>query len=344
MKNEVKSYQTSVVSNEISLVDLLRVLIKRKNTLLTVFFLFLLGGIVLAIILPKQYQYTTTIEIGTTVVKDDIRLIDDPETLLAKIQESYIPLALLHYRNAHPNDDIKYNVTARIPKKSQIIVLEAEGSQNTADVYKQVEKNIVDQIIEDHSRLILVIHKEYQLEIEKINNEVASLQDQSKLLEAKIESLGENEKLLNKQIDKVRELVNDGIKNREKASREVKNETRAMTLLMIDNEIQQNRQRLDELEERQSIELVNERDNVKKKLADTLREITEKKSELDKVKLQRKNLRETRSIVPPMQSLEPVGLSKMIIILLAVLLGLFVALFSAFVHEFIVKARTEMSQ
>ena len=71
MKNEVKSYQTSVVSNEISLVDLLRVLIKRKNTLLTVFFLFSLGGIVLAIILPKQYQYTTTIEIGTTVVKDE---------------------------------------------------------------------------------------------------------------------------------------------------------------------------------------------------------------------------------------------------------------------------------
>ena len=344
MKNEVKSYQTSVVSNEISLVDLLRVLIKRKNTLLTVFFLFSLGGIVLAIILPKQYQYTTTIEIGTTVVKEDIHLIDDPETLLAKIQESYIPLALLNYRDAHPDDEKTYEIKARIPKKSQIIVMEAKGSKETADVYTQLENDVVKQIIKDHSRLILIIHKEYQLRFEKLQNEIASLEDQAKLLQAKFKRLGENEKLLSKQTDKVRQLVNDAIKNREKANREVKDETRAMTLLMIDNEIQQNRRRLDELEERQTVELRNERDSVENEIADTQRKITEKKSELDKVKLQRENLHETRSIVPPMQSLEPVGTSKKLIVLLAVILGTFMALFAAFIHEFIVNARAEMSR
>jgi LPS O-antigen subunit length determinant protein (WzzB/FepE family) len=344
MDTEVTASQTTAASDEISLVDLLRVLLKRKNTLLFVFALFVLGGVVAALVLPKQYQYTTTIEIGTTVVKDDIRLIDDPNTLLAKIQESYIPLALLHYRETYPDDKKVYELKARIPKNSEIIVLEAKGSKETAEIYKRVQNDVVDQIITDHSRLILIIHKEYQLEGEKIQNEVASLEDKSKLLQAKSKRLGENEKLLTRQIDRVRQLVNDGIINREKASREVKDETHAMTLLMIDNEIQQNRQRLDELEERLTVELINERDVVENELADTLRKITEKKSELTKVKLQRDNLRETRSIVPPMQSLEPVGASKKLIVLLAVLLGIFVALFAAFIHELIVKTKDELSQ
>jgi len=343
-KHDSRQYNDAsyFAEDEISLIDLAKVVIKRKTTLLVVFVLFVLAGLSVAMLKKKQYQYGTTIEIGTTIVKGDPQLIDDPNTLLAKIQETYIPLAQHHLRAAHPENNKIYDLKARIPKNSTVIVLEGKGGADEADNYIQLQNDIIDQIIADHNRIILIIRKNYQNAIEKIKNEISSFEDQLKLLQGKQERLVENEKLVAKQIEQTRKLVTDGILNREKVSRRVQDETRAMTLLMIDNELQQNRRHQDALEEKLTVTLANEKDEIEKQIADIRRMIIEKRSMLEKVNLELENLRRTHSLVPPMKSIEPVGVGRVIILLVAVILGMLFSLFSVFIHEFISRARDEL--
>ncbi|MBD3610582.1 MAG: hypothetical protein HUJ30_08535, partial [Gammaproteobacteria bacterium] len=266
----------SINNDEISLSDLIKVLIRRKNTIYVVMALVVMLAIAAALLLPKKYQYSTSIEIGTMIVKDDIRLIDDPQTLLAKITESYIPATLAEYYENNPEDETGYMITARIPKKSEIIVLEAKGRETSEAVYKLLENQIVARIVDDHDRFIGVLRKEYEIKINKISNEVLSAQDQVTLYKNNLKRIDDNIRLLKTQIKQIQQLVSDGIANRRKAVREVKNQATAMTLLMIDNEIQQNQQRLDALEEKMSITLSNQRDNTEKKLADAKRNVNDK--------------------------------------------------------------------
>ena len=54
--------------DEISLVDLWLVLVKRKRLVWGIFVLSILLGLAAAFMLTKKYAYTTAIEIGTTAV------------------------------------------------------------------------------------------------------------------------------------------------------------------------------------------------------------------------------------------------------------------------------------
>ena len=86
----------------------------------------------------------------------------------------------------------------------------------------------------------------------------------------------------------------------------------------------------------------NKKDVLNKKLSDTARLISKKKGLLSLKKLQLENLRDTRALEVGMKSFEPVSLSKKIILILSVFLGLFISIFMAFIHEFIVNIKNKL--
>jgi len=339
-RQEVEVYRQ--IDDEISLIDLIKVLIKRKTTLFTVFSLFVLAGILIAFLSHKQYRYSSTIEIGARSTEDETQLIESPDTLLAKIQNTYDLIARTNYHKAHPEDNRIYDIKASIPKNSTVIVLDAKGSLNEEPIYKQIMNDIIRQVVDDHNRLLEVLRKEYQLKIEKKQNSIAGLEGQLKVLQGQGQRLEENKKLVEKQIEQTRKTVNDSLDNRKRAGQHVKDDARAMTLLTIDNEIQQERNRLDDLQEKLTVTLANQKDSIETSIANTQRKISETKLELGKDQLELKNLRATHALVPPIKSIKSIGISKMTKLLVSIVVGLFISLFVAFLHEFIVKARDEL--
>ena len=329
--------------DEISLIDLVSILVRRKKTLYWVFSLIVLLGVTAAFVLPKKYTYSTSIEIGQRVVKGEVKLIDEPETLLAKINKSYIPLALQTYYKTNSDDEKIYNIEANIPKKSQIIFLSIKGTEEEENALEFLSIEVVKNVVSDHARLINIIKKNYELQFETIENEIQSVEQQALIYKADLQRLEKNTELVIKQVKNITVLVNDGIKNRSKASRNVSSESNAMTLLMIDNEIQQNRNKLDRLEEKLIVDLTNKKDVLNKKLSDTTRLISNKKGTLALKKLQLENLQDTRSLGIAMKSLEPVSLSKKLILVLFIFIGLLISILVAFIHEFVVKLNKKLA-
>ncbi len=331
-----KELQVYYQEDEINLLDIFLVLVKRKKVIAIVAGVCIVIGIVFSFTTSKVYTYSTSIEIGATgsPVSDDgfeenvnqqLKLIDNPNTVLAKIQESYILVVQREYFNSNP--DIKvFKIKARIPKGSELIVLESKGTEELKETHLYIHQQILNRLIQDHKKRIDVTRNQYQVQIEKnklilegildpstldvarkaLDNELirAKLKleelrdpkvlavpkkglereisliklkqlerkDQIKLIKEQVKRLDEVERLLQKQSADLNDQINTVILRRQDALKEVSDEAKAMTMLLIDNEIQQNRDRLAGIEERLYVTLKNQRGQLDKSLADNRRE------------------------------------------------------------------------
>jgi hypothetical protein len=343
--------------DSINLVDLWLELVRYRNILFMSTALALIAGLAIALFTPNKYSYSTAIEIGSNAEETGNglkhALIDNPETVLAKLMESYIPLALQHYTAQYPDDKFTYNLKAYIPKGSQLIVLEGQGPENMANRYIELLQNVLDNLVTDHRRVTELARTHLQtgidtaklsmteledprtlqveinildsqlnearityeklrdplvlkgmqqgiettlqraeMELEKLRDprffaatkqvietklartkkHLIDMQDRAELIKSRYQRLDETNNLLKKQITELEAQITTTLQRRQQALSGLQNEASAMTMLMVDNEIQQNRLRLAELEERLYIKQQDLRQELEDRLAANQRE------------------------------------------------------------------------
>ncbi|HEC17729.1 MAG TPA: hypothetical protein ENI97_00100 [Gammaproteobacteria bacterium] len=336
-------YEAQYYEDEINLVDLWLVLMRRRALLMTVAGLCVLAGLALALWLPAKYEYSTSIEIGTRINGDEVEVIESPQTLLAKIQESYIPLARQEYLSSHARSGAP-RVEAHIPKGSEIIVLNSKGTERQGPDHKQVQQSVVDMVKKDHGRIITVLRKETEILQNQALAKLEELKDEARLIQSREKRLSDIATLLATQAKEVRSDLARAEADRAQAIKQTKDESRALTLMMLDSGMQQYRQRLAQIDERLKIKLVDSRDTLAKQLADNRRAQLAQQDTIAKLKVQMANLRETRALLPPMRSPEPTGPGSSLMILLSLVLGLLLGVFAAFFAEFLAKVRTQEAQ
>lgn len=161
--------------DEISLIDLTMVLINRKKLISLIVIVFIVLGIAAALLIPKKYTYSTSIEIGSQIFNGAIKPFESPETLLAKVQHVFIPQALNEQRQTNPEDKTKYKITASIPKSSVIIVLEINGTEEQTDIMKHLLQGITQQATLDHSRIYDSVKKNITSLLNKATTELQML-------------------------------------------------------------------------------------------------------------------------------------------------------------------------
>jgi len=332
--------------DEISLIDLWLVLVKRKRIIIAVLGACVLAGLFVALLMPKEYRFNTSIEIGSRVIQNNVQPIESPETVLAKIQESYVPLVQHNYLKQQAEDERVYEVTARVPKGSQLIVLESRGAEEYGDRYKELQQQVVDEVKKDHQRILGIIRKELEIVRNEAVHKLEELKDHNNLLLSREKRLDEVTVLIKRQIEGAKLDLQDAEKNRLRSIKEAINAEKAMTLLMLDNDVHKQRERIAKLEERLIVEVAGGQDELNKSLSDNTRAQQNQQDKISRIEVQLLNLVETRSLVPPMQSNKPIGLGKKIILLLAAVVGFILAIFAAFFMEFLekVKQRQEDDQ
>ncbi len=330
--------------DEINLIDLWLVLVKHRTVLMSVVLLCMLVGLLYATLVPRNYQYSTSIEIGTRFIGENLEMIELPQTLLAKIQESYIPLARQEYAAKHPEFNGVPKIEASVPKGSQIIVLGSKGPENKSDVHKTLQQTIVDMTRKDHSQIVDVLRKEAEIDKNKAVTKLDELKDAVVLLKANEKRLNDTAALLAKQAAEAKQDLLRAEVNQQKAINEAINEAKAMTLFILDSQIQRYREYLADIDERLQITIEEYRDQLAKSFADNRRAQANQQDNISILEIRLANFRETRALLPPMQSPEPVGAGRSLIVVLSLVLGLMLGVFVAFFTEFLSKARTQLSQ
>ena len=365
-----------------------------------VFLLILVVSITFALISKPKYEYTAVVEIGTIIKQTStgsfIEPIDAPETVAAKLRHSYIPYVLnQHYRN-NPANTHGYKFSVSVPKKSELVKIVAKGSEEFGDTYLQLLESILQQLKNDHKRLFEISHskmeeqvvisqldlaemknskkkdlleKGFEQQIKSIEIKLTAIADQIKLEKNKKSRFLKTKALLEKQLKDLSKGINVSVANRSKAKIKIESSSDAMTLLLIDNEIQQYRNQMIALENRVYVDIANKIEESENKILDLVRKtefqrknLTNKKIEMQEqlenhsrsilkkeahvkqVEVRLNNSKQTNALVKPMKSIEPVGVSKKLIVILSVFIGFFIAFISAFIHEFVSNLRKELQE
>lgn len=392
--------EKEIYNDEISLTDLFKVLIKRRKTMLMVFLIIFAASVAFALLSKPKYEYTAVIEIGTIIKQTSNGAsaipIDAPETVAAKLQHSYIPYVLnQHYKN-NPDDTHGYKFSVSVPKKSELVKIVAKGNEEAAENYLQLLEQVLQQLKSDHKRLfdisrskmeeqVLVsqldlaglknpnkkdlLEKRLKQQIKAIEIKLTAIADQIKLEKNKKSRFLKTNALLKKQLKDLTKGVNVSVANRSKAKIKIESSSDAMTLLLIDNEIQQYRNQMIALENRVYVDIANKIEESENKILDLLRKtefqrknLTNKKIEMQEqlenhdrsilkeeahvkqVEIRLSNSKQTSALVNPMKSIGSVGMSKKLIIILGIFIGFFIALISAFIHEFVLNLSKELKK
>ncbi len=171
--------------DEISLVDLALVLVRRKVIIMGILVLFIAAGIIHALNTTKSYTFTSSIEIGSQMIDGDIKFIESPSALLAKIDYSYIPKTLDQHQKDHPEDEKVYELTASNPKSSSVITLQIAAPEAQAELATDFITHTTQQIIQEHEELFNTIKQDLELRLTQATNRLNSMGNSSESLTEK---------------------------------------------------------------------------------------------------------------------------------------------------------------
>jgi len=295
--------------DEINLLDLWLVLSKHRYVILIVALACLILGGGYAMTRPVLYEYGAALQIGSMSAGagTEKKHIETTENLLAKLTEGYIPFVLYEYLKENPEVKSAPGIKARVPKKSDLIVIESKGTDEDSAVHLSLISQVVAQVKKDHQpqmdmtrsqfefslkqeklrlselqnpvtlkekqkslemdllkaqialdnlkdvRLTRVVKQELETQKKSQQNKLSALGDEAEMLLSERKRLDDVDRLLEKQIAELSATLNNELKNRNISENNVSSGEGAMTLLLIDNQVQGNRNRLAKLEERLNI-------------------------------------------------------------------------------------------
>ena len=176
----VKREYLSEADDEISLVELWMILVKRWKIVCVIFVLCLILGIVIAISAPVKYLFSTTVELAPMGAE----LAEPVASTLSKLKGDYIPQVLVSEK-----DGELFGVDAHHPRGSKAIVLTSSGLVTDAESIRGVHRSIFDLLVKGQHTLI---------EQQRIpgKQEYSLLESRIKIDLLRIEKLRESEKLL----------------------------------------------------------------------------------------------------------------------------------------------------
>ena len=244
----------------------------------------------------------------------------------------------------------EYKVSVRIPKKSTLVVLDSSIKENDETRYKTFHERIVSAIVYDHRRLIDVLKKkiETELELARIKlaelkdpatlkaivnrerknleaaksqlakltdpvifgtrlkeqenvikgneNRLASLKDEQKVLAAKLERITSQQELVRNEIKSLQQRIDDSLELQLKSAEQAGNATNAMSQLLIDSQITEDRKWLAKLKEQLHISLEDQKAEVEKELKDNARSQELAQARIEQAKGVLKELKSTNKL------------------------------------------------
>jgi len=190
--------------DRVNLIGLATILIRRKTVVALIFTSTLALGLALSFLAPKTYTYSSSIEIGSQIIKGAVKTFESPETLQAKLIHSFIPNILNEHRISNPTDEQNYKITVSVPKSSEIIILEMEDTEDSADVIYNILQNTSKKAIQDHNRIYNAVKQNFIASRDQTITELSSLNSKEIQQTEKIQLLKNRIESYNSQLANLR--------------------------------------------------------------------------------------------------------------------------------------------
>src|SRR3989338_9444331 len=313
------------------------VLMRRWWIVAVVFIVMLAGGGVYANTRPPlPFPHTTTIEIGKLA---DGKPLEDIKMVENKIKEAYIPIVFQEHASKNGYDQARYSIEVEVPENGNTLLLKAYGSKSDTDILVLLEQKITDLLTKDHAQKIELVKNDLAQQQFKTQLALDTLKEQAQLIPHKRQIIQETAQLLKRQIDTVANLIDISEKDRASAlvsavEKGAIDQSLTTAILIMNETISENREKLRGLEERYYIMLQNDRANLDKEELENKQQQKEQEQLIKDVEFRTSNLQETKVLLPPSRLLRNSPKSPVQTTGLFGVVGLFLGVFAAGFMEF----------
>lgn len=178
-------------NDEIDLVELGASLLRRWKLMLTVFLACVGGGILAAFLVPRSYAYATTIQVGMHVVGDATQPVEPPDAAAKKLENAYLPQAVLQYAQAHGIDPRSLRLHASSPDKTNLVVIEGKAPHSLQTAYLAVERAAAEKLVQSEDAMTRAAAAQLRSQLAEERADLAALHDPADraLLQTQITSL-----------------------------------------------------------------------------------------------------------------------------------------------------------
>jgi LPS O-antigen subunit length determinant protein (WzzB/FepE family) len=336
LRGQLIPYAVDYPRDEISLIDLFVVLARHRHLMALTFVAVVALGLAVAFAKPQSYAYTSSLQIARGASGP----VEAPATVTAKLNESYIPYTLQQEESRNGFASIRLD--ASVSQNSDVVVMKSSGPLAEEERHLALHRAVAERLMQDHERELANARSLLQSEISRVNAQFTRLQGEQELIRSRTARLDEQETLLQKQLADVAANITATAGARDELLARPGSESRTMSLVFLDSELTRLREREAMLSEQLLNGINAQRDNLKARELDNLRQQMDMGEKLVQFNLRLEGMRATQGITPPLRSLQPVGTGKALILAVALVAGLVLAVLAACLAEFTTRARSRL--
>ena len=175
------------------LYDIFVKILKYRKIFLFSWFLISLSGVMVAIMKPAMYSYTSLIGLGTNY---DGQPLESVAITRAKLNAVIIPIAQRNYIDQGGLYDVSVEVFVKSPT---MLLLESRGYNESAKDNVNIHKIIFEALLKEHQSILTKEYERIILPRKKIMNKLSELEEEGLLLNKNLKRLDEMDIDLKKQ-------------------------------------------------------------------------------------------------------------------------------------------------
>lgn len=326
--------------DEIRLVDLWLVLVRRRLLFFTIAGLILALGLAYALLAPPKYRYSALIELGSIPTANGPRAVEGVQTVLAKVNGAFLPAVLGEYLQDQPEGTSPPEIRASVPRGSETLMLAAEAPVDEGPTLIQLQEAVIARLAQDHAALVDTARRAISVNIVAARNQQETLAANGRKLAAQFERVNGRMTQVREERSEIARHLEDARALERQLSKADGGARDTIAILQAGVESRALRDQLLALDERLSVAFPKQLDDLQAAIEANDREMVSQAERIAKLEADLGAVRDTRAIQPPTESLEESGPGTKAIVVLAGLLGLFFGIVAAFGAEFVSNLRT----
>lgn len=315
------------------LMELWLILAKRKYVLAATMLAILGAALVYLQVGPTHYQFRTPIQLAKTPDGP----IESLETIIAKLQESFVPL--VSSKTASSKGITVPDVTVKNPGGGDIIILESVGELDDAENIEVLHKAVVDEVVQSHKEIEEKVRVWSEAKLTQLETRLAQLLREEALLAAELARLEGSEKVIGANLVDERRRIEQLETARSERVNGSAGEDTIGNLLLVDIAKRQHEERLARFEERLNVSLAQRKDSIQKNQITNFREQDHKKDEIRQLQEALSRSRTTTRMAPSLLLKRKTKMGGVAVISLSLLLGAVAGIFVVYFCEFVARAQ-----
>jgi uncharacterized protein involved in exopolysaccharide biosynthesis len=343
-QSEFVNYKANYSEDEIELIDILHAIWKWKYFIVGGTIVFAILAMVISVVLPKIYQIETLIQPGILSYGEDGKSIhiDTQDNIKALIEAGAFNFLILNQLAKSNENDI--------PDELNFKVTLLNGSNAIKINYEtpQIEQGIMildllgNLLTEEYSNFVDYYHYELDRELNIARAEIEKTKSIKHSIEINISNIEKRINELQAEIVSINENTSYLKKERINLLSKKQNESNILSAILYSNTIQQNLELANDYE--------NQINNLQFKKEAELQKISEQENifqrqleEIKSLEIKKSNIKNIKIIRKPYSTPDPIKPNKILIVILATFIGMFIMVFLSFFIEYITKNRKKIS-